>query len=352
VLAFGGPELIDHPAPITELAKAFPASVVMGCSTSGEILGETLSDATLTVSVTQFEHTRLLTSSTVVSDPAGSRNAGRRLASDLLVADPRLTSIFVLSDGLAVNGSELTLGLTEGSQGRSVVTGGLAGDGDRFVRTWVLVDGEPRRQAVTALGLAGDKVRIGYGSYGGWGTLGPERLVSRSEGNVLFELDRQPALELYRSYLGERAEGLPATGLLFPLAIRVPGAQDRQLVRTILAVDDQAHSMTFAGDIPQGSTGQLMRATADQIVKGASTAAQLPDLAPGVPALAIAISCVGRRLLLGQRTEDELEAVISALPAGTEIIGFYSYGEISPVTTGTCDLLNQTMTITTIQELP
>jgi hypothetical protein len=59
---------------------------------------------------------------------------------------------------------------------------------------------------------------------------------------------------------------------------------------------------------------------------------------------------VGRRLVLGSRTEEEIEATLEVLPKGTQQIGFYSYGEISPYTAGTCDLHNQTMTLTTLSE--
>jgi hypothetical protein len=258
--------------------------------------------------------------------------------------------VFVLSDGIMVNGSSLAEGLTAGTGGSVVITGGLAGDGSRFERTWVLVDGRPQASYVTAIGLYGTALELGYGSHGGWTVMGPERVITRSEGNVLLELDGHPALELYKSYLGDRAAGLPATALLFPLALRVGGAVDRELVRTILGVDESRQSMTFAGDVPQGSTAQLMRGTTERLVDAAQVAAASARLPGDQPSLAIAVSCVGRRLYLGQRVEDELEAVTSGLGSGCDLVGFYSYGELSPVSAGTCDLHNQTMTITVFRE--
>jgi hypothetical protein len=205
---------------------------------------------------------------------------------------------------------------------------------------------------VTAVGFYGDRIRIGHGSKGGWDRFGPERLVTRSNGNVLYELDGRPALGLYKEYLGDRASGLPATGLLFPLSLRASSADSKSLVRTILAVNEEDQSLTFAGDIPKGFLAQLMKANFDRLVHGASEAASSTRLSvdgPG-PTLAIAISCVGRRLVLGERTEEEIEATMDALPKGTRQIGFYSYGEISPYATGSCDLHNQTMTLTTLSE--
>jgi hypothetical protein len=239
----------------------------------------------------------------------------------------------------------------DGTEQGVLISGGLAADGPRFERTWVLVDGVARVGFVTAVGLAGPDLAVRHGSRGGWDIFGPERLITKSEGNVLYELDGQPALELYKKYLGDRAVGLPATGLLFPLAVRAPGDSGRQLTRTILAVDEDAQSMTFAGDMPEGSLAQLMRASFDRLVDGAHDAAADTDgMPPGSPTLAVAVSCVGRRLLLGARTEDELDATLSALPSDAVQVGFYSYGEISPGAAGTCDLHNQTMTVTTFGE--
>ena len=350
VLAFGASRYFDDPSALADLLRAYPGACFAGCSTAGEILGATLADDSLSVAVMRFGHTRLSMASAPVTTAADSFRAGEALAHRLL--DPSLKSVFILSDGLRVNGSELIRGLNSVLPPSVLVTGGLAGDGDRFQRTWVVEDGAPGVGFVSAVGFHGDRVRVGHGSKGGWDVFGPERLVTRSEGNVLHELDGKPALQLYKTYLGERAAGLPATALLFPLALRRHGADDKSLVRTILAVDEQAQTMTFAGDIPQGSLAQLMRANFDRLIEGAGESALMTH-APGQPegpCLSVAVSCVGRRLVLGERTEEELDHVLEGLPPQTRQVGFYSYGELSPFSTGRCDLHNQTMTLTTIAE--
>jgi hypothetical protein len=194
-------------------------------------------------------------------------------------------------------------------------------------------------------------LKVGFGSLGGWDPFGPERLVTRSKGNVLFELDGRPALSLYKQYLGEHSKGLPATGLLFPLSVRVePG--ETPLVRTILAVDEQQQSMTFAGDVPEGAYARLSKANVDRLIDGAVGAARASCPAGSVaPELAILISCVGRKLVLKQRVEDEVEGVRSILGEQAAMTGFYSYGEIAPFSLGErSELHNQTMTITTFAE--
>jgi hypothetical protein len=258
--------------------------------------------------------------------------------------------VMLFSDGLNVNGSELVRGLNSVLGQDVIVTGGLAGDGADFKRTFVLDGCTPRTGLTTAVGFYGARVRVGHGCKGGLDVFGPERRITRSKGSVLYELDGKPALALYKQYLGERAEGLPATGLLFPLAVRSSTGDEKRIVRTVLAVDEQEQSMTFAGDLPQGSLARLMRTNADLLVEGASQAAEQIACAGGRAPLAVAVSCVGRRMLLGERTEEELDVVLDALPQGTDLVGFYSYGEIAPYDTGFCDLHNQTMTITTIDE--
>jgi hypothetical protein len=205
---------------------------------------------------------------------------------------------------------------------------------------------------VSAVGFVGERLHIGYGSVGGWDPFGPERIVTRAEGNVLYELDGQSALALYRKYLGEQAGDLPASGLLFPLSIRADRSS-RGIVRTILAISDTDQSMTFAGDIPNGSLAQLMRANFDRLVEGASGAARISVNPPGDrgPKLAMLISCVGRKMVLKQRVEEEVEAVQDIVGPDTVLTGFYSYGEIAPFSpTARCELHNQTMTITTWSE--
>jgi hypothetical protein len=350
VLLFGSSSLLDSPEPIHELLDEYGESVVIGCSTAGEILGTQIHDESVSAAIVRFDHTDLRIASAPARSVEDSFKAGLETARQL--NDFRLKGIFVLSDGLNVNGSELVRGLNSEVSPSVVVTGGLAGDGDRFRQTWVLQERRPQSGFVTAVGFYGDHVRIGHGSKGGWDRFGPERRVTKSKGNILFELDGRPALQLYKEYLGDRATGLPATGLLFPLSLRADRSNSKSLVRTILAVNEGDQSLTFAGDIPEGSFAQLMKANFDRLVQGASEAATTTKLSADGDActLAIAISCVGRRLVLGERTEEETEATLEVLPKGTQQIGFYSYGEISPYATGTCDLHNQTMTLTTLSE--
>ncbi|HVS03269.1 MAG TPA: FIST N-terminal domain-containing protein [Thermoanaerobaculia bacterium] len=350
VLAFGSRELCVRGEASRELAAAYPDACVVGCSTAGEICGTEVTDDTLVSTAVAFEGTTLRRARVDLAAADSSHAAGQRLAASL----PRegLVHVVVLSEGLEVNGSELVRGITASLPPAVTVTGGLSGDGERFAETRVICDGEAQQGTVVAIGFYGQRLRVGYASLGGWDPFGPERRITRSRGNVLYELDGRSALELYQRYLGEHAAGLPASGLLFPLSLRTaqggPG-----VVRTILGVDRAAHSLTFAGDMPEGAYARLMKANFDRLIDGAVSAARTSYEAVGAatPEMALLISCVGRKMVLKQRIEEEVEAVREVLGAGVVLAGFYSYGEISPFTPDArCELHNQTMTITTFAE--
>jgi hypothetical protein len=355
VLAFFAPDFALVPTPLDRLRAAFPQSFLLGCSTGGEVHGPGVEDHSIAVAVLRFASTGLYMARAHVSPgPAASREAGEKLGRAL--AAPDLKGVFVLSDGLHVNGSELASGFNAVLPVHVKVSGAMAADGERFKNTYILAagPGEPirlLRHQVGAIGFCGNSIHLAHGSSGGWSPFGLERCVTRSEGNVLFELDGKPALQLYKNYLGERAQDLPATAFLFPLAILDKTANSSEvLVRTVLGVNEEAQSLTFAGDIPEGATVQLMHSHIDRLIEGAAGAAErLGKVAQG-PALAIAVTCVGRRMVMRERSEEGLEAVLDALPEGIPLVGFFSYGALSPLSSGLCQLQNQTMTLTLVQE--
>lgn len=350
VLAFGSRSALSDEERLRELRERHPDSQLLGCSTAGEIYGTRVYDESLVLTSIRFAHTQVRSAEVELDGTKDAFLAGQRLV-DLLPKE-RLQHVFVLADGTHVNGSKLTRGMVAALPKGVSVTGGLSGDGDRFERTLVFAGQRASERKIAAIGFYGERLKIGFGSLGGWEPFGPERIITRSNGNVLYELDGQPALALYKSYLGDHASGLPATGLLFPLSVRAEGSE-QELVRTILGVDEKDQGMTFAGDMPEGARAQLMKANFKRLVDGAQGAASASYQALGSspPDLAILISCVGRKLVLKQRTEEEVESVRDVLGDGATLTGFYSYGEICPAApNASCELHNQTMTITTFLE--
>lgn len=350
ILVFGAPEFIEKDQPFQELKEKYPTSLIAGCSTAGEIYNDMIYDNSLIVSITKFDCTDIRMHSIPVISADDSFDAGKQVAKGLTADD--LQSVLVLTDGLLINGTDFAKGANSMLNEKILVTGGLAGDGGNFKKTWILVDGMPKTGYTCGIGFYGDKVKVDHGSKGGWKPFGPDRVITKSENNVLYELDGKPALTLYKGYLGDMADGLPATGLRYPLLL-TDEKTGKKLVRTILAIDEEAQSLTFAGDIPSGNRAQLMFATLDNLIDGAEQAASMLEIDNTIEneVLAIAISCVGRRMIMEEEPGAELEATQDLLPANTQQVGFYSYGELSPyVKNGNCDLHNQTMTLTTIYE--
>lgn len=347
VLYFSDPQALAAGG-LDELQNRYPAAMLMGCTTGGEIHAGDVADDSISAAAISFDRASFAHATVDIADCTSSHDAGLRLAAGLPTAG--LRAVFVLSDGTHVNGSELVRGLKQALPDNVMLTGRLAGDRADFKVTRVGIGPQPKEGNIVALGLYGDSLSLHHGSFSGWDPFGPERMVTRSDHNILYELDGEPALDLYKRYLGDQARNLPGAALLFPLKIRSLDDSRTDLVRTVVGIDEANKAMIFAGDIPTGAPAQMMRGVFTHLIDAAGEAAR-QAMGDGSGRLAILISCIGRKLLLGQRAAEEVDSVAAVLGPDCQTIGFYSYGEISPHQfTGSCELHNQTMTITVIGE--
>jgi hypothetical protein len=348
VTLFGSREMVGQPQIYAHVAAQFPNAQIVSSSTAGEIIDEEVFDDSVIVTAMQFEKTRVKAIKTSFSEQTNSFETGKFLYKSL--NEPDLAGLFILSDGTQINGSELVSGLNQDNEKKIPITGGLAGDAARFSQTLVGLNEPATEGIIVAVGFFGNAVKIGHSSLGGWDEFGKERVITKSDKNVLYEIDGASALDLYKEYLGTYADELPGSALLFPLSLRLDGSE-QTLVRTILNVDNANKTMTFAGNLPEGSKVRFMKANFEKLIKASSSAAEKSFETNKSPDLAILISCVGRKLILQERTEDEVVAAKQIFGPDTCITGFYSYGEISPFNTSfKCELHNQTMTITTFSE--
>jgi hypothetical protein len=351
VLVFGSRDALKCPQLFDDLRFAFPNAHLAGCSTGGQFNREQISDNRVLGVALRFHEARLHLASARIAPTGGSYACGATLGEAL--KREGLRAVMVISDGLKVNGSDLVAGLAARLGTDVPIAGGLAGDGASFEETIVMADEPGQTGVVAAIGLYGPSLEIRTGSAGGWDAFGPRRLITRATRNVLYELDGKPALDLYKRYLGEEEIAtLPGSALLFPLRIEDPAKPGSDVVRTILSVNHDDHSMTFAGDMPEGWSAQLMRGNFENLMNGAADAARQAKPALGeFDGLTVLVSCIGRRLLMGQRAMDEVDAAAEMISRRHAMIGYYSYGEISPhAASGFCQLHNQTMTVLSISE--
>ncbi len=351
VMLFGAYVHFESTGLALKISEIFPNALVVGCSTAGEISNDGVFDDTMVVTGCRFNNPNFKPVWAEISDMEHSLEAGRDFAKKLEAKD--LTAVFLVGRGLDINGSALIEGIREVIDRKVVITGGLAGDGGRFQKTYTLLNGNVSSDRIVGFGIYGDEVQVAFGSVGGWEAFGPVRRVTKSKQNILFELDGEPALDIYKKYLGEKAKDLPASGLLYPFALLKNNQDTTGIIRTILAVDEKEKSVTFAGDIPVNGLVRLMHANNDRLINGAKEAAQEAYKVvknQDEKGLAVLISCVGRKLVMGNDIEDELDVVRDTL-GESMVAGFYSYGEICPQGEfSECKLHNQTMTITYFSE--
>ena len=351
VLVFGNRYLLENLNIYKEVKTIFPDGNIVFGSSSGEILSNTVTDESLTITAIELENSnyKIRTSNILTSD-SDSFRTGKELIQQF--STENLKFIFIVSEGTFINGSELTRGIRSIIADDILVTGALCADDERFEKTLTSYNENPKQGEIVAIGFYGEKLEVSFSSHGGWVPFGPERVVTKSKENILYELDSQPALDLYKKYLGDKAAELPGSALFYPLNVKID-TEKQSIVRTILTIDEERNAMILAGDIPENSKVQLMMTTNIDNITNATELATIEAMKDRVakPQLAILISCICRKMVLDQRVEEEVEEVVEIVGDQTTISGFYSYGEIAPFHGETaCQLHNQTMTVTLISE--
>ena len=350
VIIFGNRYLLEDDSIYDELRVKFPNGHLVFGSTSGDITAHFVDDESITITAIEFERTRFeIKTWNVLNSDLDSYKTGKKLINQF--DREGLKHVFIISEGSFINGSQLTKGMNAESDNNLLITGGLCGDAARFEKTLSSYNENPKPGEIVAIGFYGETFEVSFSIHGGWTPYGPERIVTKSESNVLFELDGKPALDLYKKYLGDKSDGLPGAALLYPLNVKSEN-EKQSFVRTILNINEEQNTMILAGDIPENSKVQLMMTNVDNIANASELAAkQALEKRKSKPQLALLVSCIGRKLVLDQRVEEEIEEVVSIVGEDTTICGFYSYGEIAPFNSEiNCQLHNQTMTITLISE--
>ena len=350
VLVFGNRYALESNGIYEEVKRLYPDGEIVFGTTSGEILERKVYEESIVLTAIEFERS----SFKIVHENMSAHNMDvEDLGYSLVAALPKenLKHTFIISEGTNVNGSGLIKGLEAKLKSGVLISGGLCGDDARFERTLASYNENPKEGEVVCIGFYGDTLDITSANYGGWTGFGPERTITKSKNNILYELDGKPALDLYKLYLGDKAKGLPQTALLYPLSVHMQDSRE-VIVRTILNIDEKNNTMILAGDVPEGSKVQLMMSTVDDIAEGAAIAGDYAMRGRETePELALLVSCVGRKLVMDQRTEEEVEEVISSIGEKAKIMGFYSYGEMAPFAgQEKCKLHNQTMTLTLFSE--
>jgi len=328
VLVFGERKLLETELPFDSIRSKYLNAEIVICSSAGHFSNLCVEINSIVATAIQFKKSTVKCFEVEVSDNCISEGCASKIGDALFSED--LKAILLLTEGTYINGSELL---------------------DKFKeKTFVGLNKNPEIRKIVIVGLFGEALKFGFGFQGGWSDFGPERKVTKSIKSVLYEIDHRPALDLYKEYLGQYASELPGSALFFPLSMK-SNLEDEAVVRTILSVDEENKSMRFAGNIIEGSIVRLMKFNSDDLIEASYQASESLKTEQPNSELTLIISCVGRKAVLGERIEEEFEAVREVLGDKTVITGFFSYGEISPQVGGiACELHNQTITLASISE--
>jgi len=351
ILLYGKRDLLENPTVYNKLRTLTKGAIIVSNSTSGHIINDEVLDEGAVATAIKFKKTKIKSAIFNIENFENDIALGKAIYKEL--ANNDLSYLYIISDGQLINGSNLVNGLKRNLDGNTLITGGLAGDGAQFEKTLVGLNEAPQSGNVVAVGFYGNSLKVGYGSNGGWSSFGPDRVITKSNQNVLYELDGKSALALYKEYLGNFAKKLPASALYFPLNLSLPTGES--LVRTILSINEEDQSMTFAGNMPEEMKARLMKSHLHKLINGAEIAVDnsLVNFEKEKPNLAIVVSCVGRKIIMKQNVDEEIEVLRHSLGDNCTITGYYAYGEIAPKSTTKkeCELHNQTITLTTLSEI-
>lgn len=336
--------------------SVIPGTPVVGCTTDGEISTPGLSTDSVVVLALASDQIKF---STVAVDflSQDSFKAGIKVGDQFINTNVKYMQIF--SDGLLGNGSKIVEGIQKVLGKSIIIAGGTAGDGSLFTRTYQYHNDKVLTNSIVGVGFEG-KFSFSTGVSSGWTPVGMAKEVTKSTGNVVYELDGQPALDVYKKFLGKHASMLPAVGVEYPLALLGPqgdvGEDGYFLCRATMGVDHEKGSITFAGDVPQGVMVKMTMGNDLDVIKAAKEAAQraLDQLKKNKniqPKVVFLYSCMARKIVLGSRTNEEILAVKEVIGKDFPIIGFYTYGEYAPIGKQNMSCLhNEVATITIIGE--
>jgi hypothetical protein len=349
VLVFGSRTLLSSVGFYDEIRNCYPKAQILMNSTSGEIIDTQVNDDTISLTAIRFGNTQFKTTSVTYHDFKCAESAGNQISKTLQAIN--LTNILVFADGQHVNGQRLVQGIGENLSTSVVISGGLAGDGNKFQKTLLGLNEQPSEGKIIAVGFYGSRLTVTTGSMDGWEEFGNEIIITKSIHNTILELNHEPALKFYHQNINTNIASKDGGNLLSPISIKI-SKEDSSSIRTIKSINEDENSITFDGIVPQGSMIKMMKANFESLINAATSAAKNSTQNISNPELAIVISNIGRKIILSKRIEEEVEVIREVLGESTAITGFYSYGDISFVKgTSQPESNNQSMTITTMREI-
>ena len=211
--------------------------------------------------------------------------------------------------------------------------------------TYVFTEAEISRLGVLALVMDGSRIETKGLAVSGWKGIGTTKTITRAEGNVVYTIDDEPALDVYSHYLNINMGDDQTLAAEYPLLVM---RDDGTFVLRAAMLINPDKSMVYAGTVPQGSKVQFSMPAGTEIIDFAiENLSRFKESVPNVDAVVL-FSCKARNLALGPMVEDEISAIHKLW--GMPLVGLFTYVEIGPTTLGRCDFHNETLSLVTLRE--
>ncbi len=337
----------DQQALLDSVRLVTGGAALIGCSGEGIIAEGETDESNFTVGVMAISSDEIRFQHGMTAGMAADPRAAGKAVADAVrpaYADDTL-ALFAFADGLTFNFDQFNAGLDEGLKLDRLLPllGGTAGDNFSMVRTYQYCDDAIISDGVS-FALCSGSARLAYAVNHGCTPLGSERRVTRTEGNIIYEIDGRPVLDVLREYVtSDDIEDWAKTFTTIPLGFSTPNEMrgyDEYLVRVMTANDAETGSIRIPAEVANGTPVWIMRRDADKIAAGVERLGDdLKELTGGeTPKIVFHFDCAGRGnlVLREQQKTQHLQHLRQSLGPDVPWIGFYTYGELGPVGQHNC----------------
>jgi hypothetical protein len=317
------------------IIEKLPQAVIIGTTTSGEILNAHMLDKSLVISLSLFDQTQLKSVHIIGEE---SEAMGRKVAETIIVEETKCVIMF--ADALLCNGEAILRGLNSVCSDQIVVAGGMSGDNSRFKKSYCIHGSEVFQGGVVAVSLSNPALEVFHTYNLSWKPIGKKMTVTKSEGNKIFEIDNEPIKEIISQYLGKYiADRMPASTIEFPLIYQKGGVD---IARSIISMPDDG-GIIYAGELREGQQVRFGIGSPNMLIESVQKCCNLATSSP-IESLFV-YSCIARKAFLGKELELEYFHLAKIAP----VTGFFTYGEFYHGTDKN-ELLNVTTTVLGLSE--
>ena len=242
-----------------------------------------------------------------------------------------LCSTLLAADGKMLDGETLIHSIEKITGPQVNLFGGMAGDDITFTGTWVFTNSQSTDYGMVSLVLDEDKISLHGMALSGWKPVGVLRTATKTEGNLIYTIDNEPALEMYLRFLGEdrssaddQVSFFDSIGVHYPFQVERENREPKMC--NPIGYDKEKKALMCESDVPQGSRFRFSTPPDFDIVETVvGKAKELKNKTHAEADALLIFSCAGRLSALGPMAQEENEGLYKTW--NVPMAGFYTYGE-------------------------